>query len=29
MRILYFTDALAVWGGIERVLRDKVGNKGG
>ena len=23
MRILYITDALAVWGGIERVLRDK------
>lgn len=27
MRILYFTDALAVWDGIERVLRDKVDNK--
>ena len=24
MRILYITDALAVWGGIERVLRDKM-----
>lgn len=24
MRILYVTDALAVWGGIERVLRDKM-----
>lgn len=23
MRLLYITDALAVWGGIERVLRDK------
>lgn len=23
MRVLYITDALAVWGGIERVLRDK------
>ena len=23
MRILYITDALAIWGGIERVLRDK------
>ena len=23
MKILYITDALAVWGGIERVLRDK------
>ena len=24
MRILYVTDALAVWGGIERVLSDKM-----
>lgn len=24
MRILYITDALAVWGGIERVLSDKI-----
>ena len=24
MRIVYVTDALAVWGGIERVLRDKM-----
>ena len=24
MRILYITDALAVWGGIERVLSDKM-----
>lgn len=24
MRIIYITDALAVWGGIERVLRDKM-----
>lgn len=24
MRILYISDALAVWGGIERVLRDKM-----
>ena len=24
MRIMYITDALAVWGGIERVLRDKM-----
>lgn len=24
MRVLYITDALAVWGGIERVLRDKM-----
>jgi len=27
MRILYITDALVAWGGIERVLRDKVDNK--
>lgn len=26
MRILYVTDALAVWGGIERVLSDKMNN---
>ena len=24
MRILYITDALAIWGGIERVLCDKM-----
>ncbi len=24
MKVLYITDALAVWGGIERVLRDKM-----
>lgn len=26
MRILYVTDALAIWGGIERVLSDKMNN---
>ena len=24
MKVLYITDALAVWGGIERVLSDKM-----
>ena len=24
MRILYFNDALAIWGGLERVLIDKM-----